>query len=118
MADHIELIVFLVGLILLLIEVLVIPGFGVTGILGLLAIFTSFFMTLVGNDPTANDLLNAGATLSGSFILSLLGLYFLAKYLPDTKMLDFIIVRGVITSYSIHYTKLYELSYFLRPLKP
>ncbi len=94
MADHIELIVFLVGLILLLIEVLVIPGFGVTGILGLLAIFTSFFMTLVGNDPTANDLLNAGATLSGSFILSLLGLYFLAKYLPDTKMLDFIIVRG------------------------
>jgi membrane-bound serine protease (ClpP class) len=94
MADHIELIVFVSGLILLLIEILIIPGFGVAGVLGILAIFTSFFMALVGNDPTVNDLLNAGATLSGSFILSIAGIYFLAKYLPDTKFLDFIIIRG------------------------
>jgi len=93
MADHIEVIVFLAGLILLLIEILVVPGFGVTGILGLLAIGASFFMTLVGDNPTLDDFLNAGAVLSGSFILSLVGLYFMAKYLPDAKFLDFLIVR-------------------------
>ncbi|MDY0017866.1 MAG: NfeD family protein [Candidatus Delongbacteria bacterium] len=93
MADHIEVIVFLTGLILLLIEILVVPGFGVTGILGLLAIGASFFMTLVGENPTLDDFLNAGAVLSGSFTLSLVGLYFMAKYLPDAKFLDFLIVR-------------------------
>lgn len=93
MADHIEVIVFLTGLILLLIEILVVPGFGVTGILGLLAIGASFFMTLVGDNPTLDDFLNAGAVLSGSFTLSLVGLYFMAKYLPDAKFLDFLIVR-------------------------
>ncbi|MFA6653889.1 MAG: NfeD family protein, partial [Candidatus Delongbacteria bacterium] len=79
--------------ILLLIEILVVPGFGVTGILGLLAIGASFFMTLVGENPTLDDFLNAGAVLSGSFTLSLVGLYFMAKYLPDAKFLDFLIIR-------------------------
>jgi membrane-bound serine protease (ClpP class) len=93
LADHIEIIVFIVGLILILIEVLVIPGFGVAGVLGILAVFASFFMTLVGNDPTGKDLLNAGATLSSSVILSIIGIFFIAKYLPESKFLNFIIVR-------------------------
>ncbi len=93
MADHIELIIFISGLILLLIEILIIPGFGIAGILGIIAIGTSFFMTLLGDNPTLNDFLNAGAVLSGSFILSLVGLYFMTKYLPESKFLDFLIVR-------------------------
>jgi membrane-bound serine protease (ClpP class) len=93
LADHIEIIVFLIGLILILIEILVIPGFGVTGVLGILAVFASFFMTLVGNEPTGTDLLNAGATLSSSLILSMAGVFIMAKYLPESKILNFIIVR-------------------------
>ncbi|MBU4485793.1 MAG: nodulation protein NfeD [Candidatus Delongbacteria bacterium] len=94
LADHIEIIIFLVGLILLLLEIFVIPGFGLAGILGILAIFTSFFMTLIGDNPSGDDLMNAGATLSSSFILSIIGIYFMTKYLPDSKFLDFIIIRN------------------------
>lgn len=41
---------FLVGLILLLIEIFAIPGFGVTGVLGLLGIFTGLTLSLVDNE--------------------------------------------------------------------
>lgn len=94
LADHVEIIVFLTGLVLLGIELVIIPGFGFTGVLGIVAILVSFFMTLVGDNPTGNDLMNAGATLSSSFLLSIIGIYFMVKYLPDTKFLDFIIVRN------------------------
>ncbi|HQO09652.1 MAG TPA: NfeD family protein [Clostridiales bacterium] len=94
MADYIELIVFLTGLVLLGIELVIIPGFGVTGILGILAILASFFMTLIGDNPTGNDLMNAGAAISSSFIMSLIGIFFMVKYLPGSKFLDFIIIRN------------------------
>lgn len=41
---------FLVGLILLLVEIFAIPGFGVTGVLGLLGIFTGLTLSLVDNE--------------------------------------------------------------------
>jgi len=94
MADHVEIIVFLSGLVLLGIEILIIPGFGFTGVLGIIAVLVSFFMTLIGDNPTGSDFMNAGATLSSSFMLSLIGIYFMVKYLPDTKFLDFIIIRN------------------------
>jgi membrane-bound serine protease (ClpP class) len=94
MADHVEIIVFLTGLVLLGIELVIIPGFGFTGVLGIIAILASFFMTLIGDSPTGSDFMNAGATLSSSFMLSLIGIYFMVKYLPETKFLDFIIVRN------------------------
>ncbi|MBN2789315.1 MAG: nodulation protein NfeD [Candidatus Delongbacteria bacterium] len=94
LADHIEIIIFLVSIILLSLEVFVIPGFGIAGILGILGIFTSFFLTLVGSDPSGDELINAGATLSGSFILSIVGIYMMTKYLPESKFLDFIIIRN------------------------
>ena len=91
--NNLALIIFLISLVLIAIEIFVIPGFGVAGILGILGIFTSFFLTLVNNNPSTTDLLNAGATLSGSFILSIVGIYIMIKYLPESKFLDFIIIR-------------------------
>ena len=90
---NIEIILFLAGAILILLEVLVIPGFGFAGISGILAILASFFFTLLGSNPSGNDLINAGAVLSSSFILTVIGVYLMAKYLPESKFLDFIIVR-------------------------
>lgn len=94
LADNIEIIIFLISLVLIALEVFVIPGFGIAGILGILGIFTSFFLTLINNNPSTDEMLNAGATLSGSFIMSIIGIFFMTKYLPDAKFLDFIIIRG------------------------
>lgn len=90
---NIEIILFLAGAILIMLEVLVVPGFGITGISGILAILASFFFTLLGSNPSGNDLINAGAVLSSSFILTVVGVYLMVKYLPESKFLDFIIVR-------------------------
>lgn len=49
LAEHWEILVFLVGLILLAVEIFVIPGFGVAGIAGILCILSGLTLSLVGN---------------------------------------------------------------------
>lgn len=49
-AQNWEIALFIVGLLLLILELFVIPGFGIFGILGILGILTSLTMSLVDND--------------------------------------------------------------------
>ena len=49
LAAHWEIAVFIVGLILLAIEIFVIPGFGVSGILGVIFIFSGLVLSLIDN---------------------------------------------------------------------
>jgi membrane-bound serine protease (ClpP class) len=49
LAAHWEILIFLAGLVLLMLEFFVVPGFGVTGISGIVLIFASLVLTLVFN---------------------------------------------------------------------
>ncbi|MCQ2284726.1 MAG: nodulation protein NfeD [Bacteroidales bacterium] len=49
LAQHWEILVFLAGLILLMLEFFVIPGFGVAGVSGIVLIFASLILTMVFN---------------------------------------------------------------------
>jgi membrane-bound serine protease (ClpP class) len=49
LADHWEIIIFVVGVILVLIEIFAIPGFGVAGISGIILIIAGLTLSLVGN---------------------------------------------------------------------
>jgi len=49
LAEHWEIVLFFVGLVLLALEIFVIPGFGVAGVLGILAILASLSLSMVGN---------------------------------------------------------------------
>jgi membrane-bound serine protease (ClpP class) len=49
LAAHWEILLFFVGMILLGVELFVIPGFGVAGVLGIVCILTSLFLSLIGN---------------------------------------------------------------------
>ena len=49
MAEHWELIVFIVGVILIMVEIFAIPGFGVAGVAGIIAIITGLTFSLVDN---------------------------------------------------------------------
>lgn len=49
LAAHWEILLFLAGIILLMLEIFVIPGFGVAGISGIVLIFTSLVLTMVFN---------------------------------------------------------------------
>ncbi len=49
LAEHWEILLFLVGLILIAIEIFVIPGFGVAGISGVLIVFVALVLSLIEN---------------------------------------------------------------------
>ena len=63
-----DLILVVAGVILIGIEVLVIPGFGIFGILGGLALLGGLFMAQIGNLPTQADLARASGVLSAAII--------------------------------------------------
>jgi membrane-bound serine protease (ClpP class) len=83
-----ELILFFAGIILLLIELLVIPGFGVVGILGLMAIITSLALAMVGRFEllTFRDVQMALSKVTASLVATILAAIVLAKFLPRTSL--------------------------------
>ena len=98
MANWVEVALFIVGLILLLIEIFVIPGFGITGVLGIAFILVGLFGMLVKNPPNSVPWPQSQTdwTLFHQGVLGLLfgfiGFVFLAliltKYLPRLEFLS------------------------------
>jgi len=49
LAAHWEILLFIIGVILIAIEIFVIPGFGITGILGIILVFSGLVLSLINN---------------------------------------------------------------------
>ncbi|MDE2652607.1 MAG: nodulation protein NfeD [Gemmatimonadota bacterium] len=64
-----DLIIVGVGIVLIGIEVFLVPGFGVFGVLGIVAVLGGVFMAQIGNLPTQSDLARASGVLSAAIIL-------------------------------------------------
>lgn len=77
-ATWVEVLLFLVGLVLLAIE-LVIPGFGIFGIAGIACVLFSLFLTLGGGIGALNIM--AGGTIAATVAFLLL-----LRYLPTSKL--------------------------------
>jgi len=71
-------ILFLVGIILLLVEIFVIPGFGVAGISGIIAMIASIFLA-------SGSIIQATYYIFISLGITILGFLLLLKYLPSTR---------------------------------
>jgi membrane-bound serine protease (ClpP class) len=86
LASILEILLFVLGLGLLLAEIFIIPGFGITGISGIILIFASIFLSLLGSEPflDMNAVSIAIIQLSGSMLFALLGMFFLVRYLPKS----------------------------------
>ena len=87
LADHWEIVVFVVGIILILVEVFAIPGFGVAGISGILLVITGLTLSLVGNVGLNFSGVGVEAVASAFFIviiaifLALIGSFWVSKKL-------------------------------------
>ena len=85
LASHWEILVFLVGLILLALEVFVIPGFGVAGISGIFLIIIGLTLSLIGNvgfDFTGvpmNGVIKSLITVIISIFLGLIGSFYFGR---------------------------------------
>jgi membrane-bound serine protease (ClpP class) len=80
-------IVFGLGVALGLIEVVLIPGIGVFGMLGGVAILAGIYMSMLGGLPTTEDFARAGSVLTTALVLVLVSSWFLVKRLPASRRL-------------------------------
>ena len=95
LASGLEIIIFIVGVILLLLEIFVIPGFGVFGILGITFIIGGLFLGLISDFPLvdSNMISVAIIQLAGSFVLAGLVIFILLKFLPRSEMFNKLILK-------------------------
>jgi membrane-bound serine protease (ClpP class) len=83
-----EFILLGVGVIALALEVLVIPGFGVAGVVAVLCITGAIFLSLIGSIPTWDDFARASSVVTGAMLLAGIGMAALIKMLPNTNRMQ------------------------------
>ncbi|MCF8277580.1 MAG: nodulation protein NfeD [Flavobacteriales bacterium] len=101
LAENWEVILFMVGVVLLALEVFVIPGFGVAGISGIAFIMTSLILSLVNNVgfdfemtmPT--QIINAFLTVILATVGGFFGSIYLAKTFLSTSMMSSMVLSSV-----------------------
>ncbi len=86
-SDWGPMVVFVVGLVLILLEIFVIPGFGVVGILGILCVVVSFFMAF-GRENIETAVYVVGLSLLGSIGVMVVLAFYLTKPIFRLVALD------------------------------
>ncbi|OQC61955.1 MAG: hypothetical protein BWX51_00098 [Bacteroidetes bacterium ADurb.Bin012] len=87
LAAHWEILLFIIGLILIAIEIFAIPGFGVTGISGIILVVAGLTLSLVGNfnaipaGQIVQDILKAFFTVIIAIFISLISSFYGSKRL-------------------------------------
>ena len=83
------------GVVLMALEIAVVPGFGITGLLGLAALLGGVFISLIGRDLVTDvDLVRAASTVLGSLVLLILGALVLLAFLPRAARLQGLILQS------------------------
>ncbi len=91
LAENWEIIIFFIGIILIMLEVFVIPGFGIAGISGITLVVFSLILVMVNNDAfdfsfvKFADFLVAAATTLSAIVLGFMLLFFGGVKLTETK---------------------------------
>lgn len=96
---------FGLGVLLILVEVLLLPGMGIFGALGAVAVLAGLYLSLLGELPAAEDYQRGAAVLSGALLLVVAGSWIMARRLPtNTRLLKAGIFLGSATGRSTGYT--------------
>ena len=109
--------IFIVGIILLILEIFVIPGFGVPGILGIILMVAALILTMIdwvpgdwSNTPSLNEISASIAVVAASIVGAVILIIITAKFLPKAPF-----VSGVFLSNKIDkkhgYTAFSEKNY-------
>ncbi len=101
--DWTALILFIVGIILIALELFVIPGFGIVGVAGLISIVLSFILAFMKSsfDGEALSLNTALLWVTASLVTTIASVIIIAKYLPKTNVFSKVaLVEGKILSTS------------------
>ena len=80
-----EVILLGLGFVAVAVEVFLLPGFGVAGILGALLIGAAVVLAMLGNFPTGRDVVQALAVLGASVFISLAVAFAWFRHLPNSR---------------------------------
>lgn len=96
LTNFIEVVMFIVGIGLIALEVFVIPGFGITGVLGFVMVVASLFLALVGNFNlvSLNSLAVPLYTLVASFVGLAILVALMFRYLPHSHAFNKLVLRS------------------------
>ena len=94
LASVMDIVLFIVGIILLALEIFVIPGFGIAGVAGIILIFASLFLSLIPSGPFLDfDTISiAIIQLTGAIVAALILILILAKILPKSTIFNKLIL--------------------------
>jgi len=86
-----EIILFILGLILIALEIFVIPGFGLAGIAGIGLVFVSIFLAMFRLPPSGFGfgswrLVGPVSSMAVALAAGTVALFFVVKYLPRTRL--------------------------------
>lgn len=95
LVSWLEIVIFVVGIILILVELFLVPGFGVFGILGIVAVVTSLFLGLLSDFQivTWSMISRALIQLAAAFVATFAAAFFLSKALPKTSFFNRLILK-------------------------
>lgn len=95
-AEPWEIILFFVGVLFIVVEIFILPGFGIPGIIGVTLLFFSLVVSMIGNVgfsfPEMEYMSRAIWTMAITLILGILMLFSLGKYLPQNRMFSKLIL--------------------------
>ena len=110
LAANWEIIIFIVGLILLAVEILIIPGFGVFGISGIILMVSGLILSLLDNVIFDFDGVRPASvsTAVGTVLISILLSFFMSIW-ASSKL--FASRKGIFRNFALHTSLLTERSY-------
>ena len=102
LASAIDIVLFVTGVILLLLEIFVIPGFGFVGVLGIILMIAGLFLSLLTDFQLTDFAFTSGAIVQMAFVFLSTGIFIflLSKLLPKTNVWNRLILQEKIASKS------------------
>jgi len=78
---------FLLGAVLLIVEAFFIPGMGVLGLAGALAVVAGVYMSMLGGMPMLGDFTRSGTVLTVALLMAISGAMFVFRKIPSNRRL-------------------------------
>lgn len=82
-----DVIIFGIGIVLIGVEVLLIPGFGLFGLLGGIGVVAGLYLSMLGGLPTSPDFTRAGLVLSTTIVLIVVSAWVVIRTIPGSSRL-------------------------------
>ncbi len=99
LSEWIDIFLVIVGIALILIELFIIPGFGITGALGIISLLSGIILTLISHPiyPPFESFNRAAGLIISSFLFGSILLFISFKFLPKSKAWEKIVLRSTIS---------------------